>query len=231
MRYIGPAGVAFAGIVFLLTSGCAAKPDDTRAQELYGNARKIEADPAPVSAADARERMKSARDLYYQALDQHPTPALEGNIHAGIANTSYWMDDYTTAAAEWSKAYPLLTEPNDKSYALYRVGLCQQRLGKFESADQTFDEVERQFPNTDAAAKAKTRQGARAFTVQLATFANSGTADNAVNDLRKKGVTATRTYDNAGHTVVSVGPIPTYAQAVSVKTQFASAYPSAVIVP
>jgi tetratricopeptide (TPR) repeat protein len=215
----------------LLATGCASKPDDSKARSLYDNARKIESDAAPVSAANARERMKAARDLYYQALDQHPSPALEGNIRAGIANTSYWMDDYTTAAAEWGKAYPLLQDPNDKSYALYRVGVSQQRLGKFESADQTFDEVERQFPNTDAAAKAKARQGARGFTVQLATFASSGTAENAVTDLRKKGVSAQRTVDQVGHTVVSVGPISTYAQAMSVKTQFAGIYPSAVIVP
>jgi len=165
--------------------------------------------------------MTQARDVYRQALSQQPSPQLEARLHAGIANTSYWLDDYSTAIAEWNTAYPNLEDPAVKSFVLYRVGICQQRLGQFAQADQTFGTVQQQYPSTDAAKRARERLGAKGFTLQLATYANAASADAEIAKLQKQGMSPSRGKNAQGNTVVSIGPMANYAQAMDMKNRMA----------
>ena len=94
------------------------------------------------------------------------------------------------AAATWmvpAGAYDLTEDFTAKGYVLYRIGLCQQRLGRFEQADKTFAAVAANFPRTDAAARAKEKVGVRNFSVQVATFASPQNADTAIHALRGQG--------------------------------------------
>ena len=136
-----------------------------------------------------------------------------------------------TIIARSLTADTLLSGVTAKSYALYRIGICQQRLGRFDHADQTFAMVQQQFPNSEAAAKAKQHQGARGFTVQLATFSSSNNAEAAAANLRREGAIPARAVDAQGHSVVSVGPFQDYSQAQAARARFASVYPDALIVP
>ena len=113
----------------------------------------------------------------------------------------------------------------------YRIGLCQQRLGQFAVADQTFARVQQEYPNSDAAEKAKKHTGYHGFMVQLATYQNPKTADSAIDGLRKQGTLPTKTTDPAGRTVVSIGPAQSYPQAMSLRNRFAGIYPDALIIP
>jgi len=184
-----------------------------------------------ANQADARNNYAAARDAYEQALRFNPAEPLAGRIHSGLGNVSYWLDDYTTAQTEWTAAYDSLTDPATKSYTLYRIGLCQQRLGNFTEADQTFARVQHEFAGTDAAEKAKKHQGFRSFTVQLATYANPKTADSALASLRQQGVTPTKSQDSLGRTIVSVGPAQNYAEAIVLRNRFQAVYPDALILP
>ena len=186
---------------------------------------------AANNQSEARANYVAARDAYHQALQMRPSSTLEAKIHAGLANVSYWLDDYSTALAEWTTAYPAFDDPSTRSYTLYRIGLCQQRLGQFAQADETFNKVERQFPGTDASEKAAKHRGYQGFSVQLATFQNAKTADAAVENLKRQGASVTKRTDSAGRTVISVGPTSNYQQAISLKNQFAGVYPDALIVP
>src|SRR5206468_7033856 len=94
-----------------------------------------------------------------------------------------------------------------KAWALYRVGVAQQRMGQFAQADQTFTNVQQLFPTSTPAQRAREHQGARAFYVQAATFASPQAADGAIADLRRFGVNATRAADNEGHAIVRIGPV------------------------
>src|SRR5581483_11741264 len=114
------------------------------AEALYLKGRALE--QKTVSPDQMRASMLQARDAYSQALQQNPGPQLGPLIHAGLANTSYFLDDYATALAEWTSAYPGFSDPAVASFMLYRMGLCQQRLGQFAAADQTFATVQQQFP-------------------------------------------------------------------------------------
>ncbi len=206
-------------------------PTGTSAAEaLYLKGRALEQRPV-ASQADARQNFSLARDAYQQALGQQPSPALEARLHAGIANTSYWLDDYATAVTEWTAAVANFDDPSIKSFMLYRIGLSQQRMGQFRLADQSFASVQQQFPGTDAAKRAREHQGFNAFTLQLATFASGPSADADIAKLQQQGVRPTKARDAHGNTVVTVGPFPSYSQALGEKLRFATLYPQAVILP
>jgi tetratricopeptide (TPR) repeat protein len=183
------------------------------------------------SSADAAANLQSARGAYIQALARSPEPKLEGLIRAGVANVAYWQEDYTTAAQQWQAAYPLLEQPPAKSYALYRIGLSMQRMGRFDEADKVFAEVQRLYPGTDAAQRAKDHQGHRAFSVQVATFASPQNASNAIASLRSMGLTPSQTRSAAGHYVVMVGPVATYPAAKALQARISAHFPDALIVP
>src|SRR5581483_9430753 len=188
----------------------------TAGEALYLKGRALEG-KTTSSQPEARQNYLQARDAYQQALQQQPNPALEARIHAGIANTSYWLDDYATAVSEWSAAYPNFDDPAIKSFMLYRIGLSQQRMGNFGMADQTFAKVQQEFAGTDAAKRAREHQGYKGFTVQLATFANPSSADGEISKLRSQGITPTKSRNAQGNTVVSIGPISSYPQALDLK--------------
>jgi tetratricopeptide (TPR) repeat protein len=200
------------------------------AEALYLRGRALEQKTA-ANPAQSRQNFLQARDAYNQALALAPGEPLEGRIHAGLANTSYWLDDYPSAQQQWTAAYESLDDPAAKSFALYRIGLCQQRLEQFAQADQTFGKVQQGFPNSDSAKRAREHQGFRSFTVQLATFANGRTAESAANSLRKQGIVVGKSVNPQGQTVLSLPPVPTYAQAEAIRGRYASIYPQAVIVP
>ncbi|HEX3358208.1 MAG TPA: tetratricopeptide repeat protein [Tepidisphaeraceae bacterium] len=199
------------------------------AEALYLKGRALEQNT--VAPDQVKSTRQAARDAYQKALQQDPAPDLQRLLHAGIANTSYFLDDYTTALEEWSAAYPSFDDPIVRSFMLYRIGLCQQRLGQFAQADQTFANVQQQYPGTDAATRSHEHQGFHSFTLQLATFANSRTADNTLDALRRQGMMPTKAVNAQGNTVVSIGPIPSYQQALDLKTRFLPAYPQAIILP
>jgi tetratricopeptide (TPR) repeat protein len=216
-------------VIISLVIGCAPTTNKD-GEALYLQGQSLEQQQA-ANPQQARQNYEQARDAYNQALQMNPPAALTAKLHAGLGNASYWLDDYGNAREQWLAAYPATDDVATKSFMLYRVGLCEQRMGSFPQADETFAKVQQEFPNTDAAARAREHQGYKGFTLQLATFANSATADNAIATLRRQGVNPTKSVNRQGNAVVSVGPVTNYRQAVDLKNRFASTYPQAVILP
>jgi tetratricopeptide (TPR) repeat protein len=187
-----------------------------------------------IQASDpvaAKTSLVYARTAYNSALGAHPSPEVEGRVHAGIANVAYFQDDYATAIAEYSAAFNKLSDPSSKAWALDRVALSQQRFGNFEEADQAFAKVQQGFPSSEPAKRAGQHMGARGSQVQVGTYATPANAQNAVATLRADGVIGTQQADPNGRTVVRVGPVPTYDQARALKQRLAGKYPDALIVP
>ena len=200
------------------------------AEALYLRGRALE-QRAKNHPTDARNDLAAARQAYVDALAQKPASQLDAYIRTSLANVAYWQDDFTTAQQQWTAAYGKLGTPDTDPFILYRIGLCQQRLGQFDDADKTFAAVVERYPQTEAADRAKSHSGFRAFTVQLATFADAKGAERAESDLRREGVAAARVVDPRGRHVLSVGPVPTYAAAQQLRTRFTARYPDALIVP
>ncbi|HYO09733.1 MAG TPA: tetratricopeptide repeat protein [Tepidisphaeraceae bacterium] len=204
------------------------------AEALYLRGRGLEGkNAAGVTPDEAKANLQAAREAYIRALEQSPREPLNAYVRTSLGNVAYFQDDYATAVSQLTSAYDALgtDAPDLKAWALYRVGLSQQRLGRFPQADKTFQAVQENFPNSLPAQRAREHQGARAFFVQLATFASAATADQAVLNLRRQGVAAARETDPQGHAVLRAGPIASYGQAQFLKQRFAEQYPDAVVVP
>jgi TolA-binding protein len=201
-------------------------------EALYLKGRALEAkNAAGVTAEEAKANLQAARTAYIAALGENPKQPLNAYLRTSLGNVAYFQDDYTTAIAQFTAAYDNLDSTDLKAWALYRVGLSQQRQGHFDQADKTFALVQQNHANTIPAQRAREHQGAKAFFVQLATFAQPAGADRAIADLKKQGVTATRVASPEGHALLRVGPIASYSQAAFMKDRFAEKYPDAVIIP
>jgi tetratricopeptide (TPR) repeat protein len=173
-----------------------------------------------------------AYNYYAQALAQKPRPSLAGQIHAEMGTVLYFQDRFSAAINELSSGLEQLERDPDKAYALYRIGLCYQRLGHWDEADKQFIAVQQRFPGTDAAARAHEHQGARAFYVQVGTYAGAAQADATTAALKKQGLPAQRFQDNARNVqYVRVGPLNSYEAAVATKQRIWGKYRDAIVFP
>jgi len=185
-----------------------------------------------ISDAEANANLREAAASYEKALTLMPSRQLEGYVRASLGNVSYWLNDFGAAEVNWRDAYDKL-EPGDlKMWVLYRMGLSQQRLGKWEAADETFAEVEKEYPRTEPAMRAAAHRGARAFYVQVAAFSSPQPAETLVKTLRSQGYPAGR-YEKKekGLQLVMAGPLKRYEEAVAMKNRLGGQYRDAVIVP
>ena len=195
----------------------------------YLRGRAQEDRPKPDAEIEAADLAKAKTD-YRAALALNPGQPLDARCHAGLANVAFTQDDYSTALYQYTTAVDHLDKPEWKAYALYRIGECQQRLGRFDDADQTFDAVARQYPGQDVAARAKAHEGGRGFYVQVGAFSRPADAEKAAAAARNAGANPEEVM-NGPLTVVRAGPYSSYTQAKTLKGAVASQFPDAVIVP
>ena len=205
------------------------------AEALYLQGRVLEKKAETADAAhhetEAHANLQDARFTYEHALTLNPSPQVAALLHAGVANCAYFQEDYFTAMREWASAYPGLTQPDARAWVLYRLGLCQQRLGRFDEADRSIGSVRQEFPQSEPSQRAAAHQGARAFYVQVGSYADSPNADRAMAALKAQGFTATKTTDANGRQSIRVGPTYNYDQAKALRIRLLAAYPAAVIEP
>lgn len=202
------------------------------AEALYLRGRAVE-EKSQQDARSPESDLAQAQAAYTQALTQSPRLGVEGLIRAGLGNVLYFQNRFAPAITELAAGYEKLERDFDKAWALYRVGLCQQRIGQWTQADQTFSLVRQQFPGTEQARRAGERTGARAFWVQVGTYAAAPAADAVVADLKRQGLAAQKFMDatRPGVQIVRVGPLATYSLASEFKQKVWAKYPAAVIVP
>lgn len=201
------------------------------AEAYYLKGRALEDAPA-ANLGEARTNLQLARSAYIAALQTGITDTrLEGNVRASLADVAYWQDDYATAAEQWIAAYGMLEDRQVKAWALYRAGVSQQRLGQYEQADKTLTLVVQQHPDTEPARRARTRIGVHGFYVQVATFTDKRSADNAVQFLVRSGNRASQRATPDGKTVVLIGPFNSYHQANTARLSLMTTYPDALITP
>ena len=192
-----------------------------------GRAMDNQLSPTP---ADKRKYLDSAKDEYERGLQSLAPAGVKALLHTGVANVNYYEEDYAAALREWQTSLPNLQSDDTKAWVLYHIGRCHQRLGQFSKADETFKQVQRDYPGSQAALRSAARMGAEAFYVEVGAFPNVSNAESAADDLRKKGYAASRTID-AGRQIVRVGPIPTYPEVKTLQSRLRSQYPGAIISP
>jgi tetratricopeptide (TPR) repeat protein len=187
---------------------------------------KVASDPAQLD-----QDWFQAGSCFVLALQQGPSPALEGDIRAELSNVQFYQDRFADAIDSATRALSLVSSSQVKSVLLFRIGWCQQRLGRFSDADQTFRKVQRMYPNSPVAISARDHEGQKNFYVQLASYDNPQQADNAVASLQGIGEVISRRTNPQGVTIIDDGPYPTYTDAKAVKQRMLKNFPLALIVP
>jgi tetratricopeptide (TPR) repeat protein len=180
--------------------------------------------------AESDSNLREARAAYEKALASNPGKRLDSYIRASLGNVCYWLGDYAAAERQWAAAFNELEEGDLKAWVLYRQGLCQQRLGKWSAADQTFVQVRQQWPGTVQAERSAAHEGWKAFYVQVAAFQSPATADKTVSQLQHQGFPVGRQTKGNLHLVL-VGPARSYDNAVDLRTKILGQYHDAMIVP
>jgi tetratricopeptide (TPR) repeat protein len=183
------------------------------------------------SPGESQNNLLQARTCYLEALQKNPDPALEGDIRAEYANVAFFQDDFAETIQQASAAMPLEKTPQTNAFLLLRIGMSEQRLGRFTDADQTFRQVMQRYPGTPIAESAREHEGQNNFYVQLATYTDKKLADQALASLRSGGVIISQRTDSKGNTIIDAGPYSTYADAKKVKDQLQANFPLALIVP
>lgn len=200
------------------------------AEALYLKGRGYEGRVAH-SQAEAKANLEAARKAYIAALWLNPPRKLDGIIRASLANVAYFQNDYRTAMAQWATAYDMLEDRAVQAWALYRIGICQQRLGEFDRADRTFEQVQDRFGGSIPAQRARERHGMRGFYLQVATFSSPSDTNRAVEGLRSQGLKTVCVRAPNGYQKVRIGPLASYQQALGLKSRFSREYPDAMVIP
>jgi tetratricopeptide (TPR) repeat protein len=181
-------------------------------------------------AVTAQRELEIARGAFIAGLAQPCSPELAARLHAQLGFVEYFQDEYAPALRDLSAALPGLKQPAWKQYVLYRMGVCQQRLGRFEDADATFLRVQTEYPGTEIAHRAQARHGVRGFYVQIGVFSQQSDIDKAARTIDDVGSVALRTQDK-GMTVLRTADVPSFEQAAQLKSRLAYAYPDALVMP
>jgi tetratricopeptide (TPR) repeat protein len=212
----------------LVISSSPTSNDLAEAYYLRGSAIE-QRNPKPDMTAAAAD-LAAARLDYIAALNQYPPKPLESRLHGQLGNVAYFQDDYATALQQWAVAYDQLENLQWKQWVLYRMGICQQRLGRFVDADHTFSIVQREYPNTEVAARSAAREGVRGFYVQVGAFSQPGDAQKAAAAVTAIGSIPVQAPDR-GLTVVRTSGVPSFTMAAQMRLRLVSQYPDARVLP
>jgi tetratricopeptide (TPR) repeat protein len=189
----------------------------------------IETRPKPDTAAAARD-LSLARQSYIQGLAENPRPAVAARLHVQLGSVCYDEEDYSTAAAEFSTAYPLLESSQPKDEVLFRIGVCQQRLGRFDDADRSFLRLQQDYPQSTYAAAAHAHQGIRGFYVRIGAFSRPADVAAAAQAVSAAGSAPLQTTTH-GLTVIRTADVPSYSQAQALRDRLIARYPDARVMP
>ena len=204
-------------------------PDAAEACYLKGQAYQ---NKSFLDGPDGRLRdLHEARSAYAAGLAQRPAGELAGLLHVGASTVAFYQDDFPTTIGQAEQAMPLVSDPQVKAGLLFNTGVAQQRLSRFADADQTYRQVQQQYPGTSSAVEAGRKLGRHTFFVQLATYGSVADADRATASLRATGAVVSRGSDATGRTVLTLGPFSTYTAAKQQRDALAAPFPAAVVVP
>ncbi|MGD0463009.1 MAG: SPOR domain-containing protein [Tepidisphaeraceae bacterium] len=199
------------------------------AEAYYLRGYAIENRPKSDTAGALRD-LALARDSYVSGLSHNPRPAVAVRLHAQLGNVSFYQNDYPAALREFDAAYSLADEPQNKPLILYHMAVCEQRLGRFDDADRTFQRVQQEYPGSEYVPYARARQGIRGFYVQVGAYSQLSDIEKAESAVAAAGSPPLKTTDR-GLTIIRTSDVPSYTQAQQLRERLAARYPDAKVMP
>jgi tol-pal system protein YbgF len=88
-------------------------------------------------------------------IDHYPTHSLVANARYWIGEAYYAQRDYRQALTEFQKLVDQSAAGQKSPDALLKVGLCFERLSDARRAQLAWQRVVREYPNSEAAARAR----------------------------------------------------------------------------
>lgn len=109
---------------------------------------------AALATFRAREHGQAVLD-FLDFIAKHPRHPLAANAQYWIGEAYYVQRDYRQALAEFQKVPEVAPGAAKAADALLKIGLCQRNLRDEARARQTWQRVVRDFPQSEAAIKAR----------------------------------------------------------------------------
>jgi tol-pal system protein YbgF len=92
-------------------------------------------------------------------LRRHPDTELSDNALYGVGECFFAQASFDSAAAEYRRVESLYPKGDKVPAALYKLALCQERLGRRSDSSHTFEDLVKRFPNSGEAQLARERLG------------------------------------------------------------------------
>jgi tetratricopeptide (TPR) repeat protein len=108
-----------------------------------------------------------------------------------VLGTLYFEDrHWNEAARHFHEALVRMPPEKPRDAVLYRMGLCQERMGRWSAARPYYSELLAKFPRSGFAdgARRRLRQNAQNFAVQCGAFRTRAFAERRNAELRQKGL-------------------------------------------
>lgn len=184
-----------------------------------------------LAHARRRERDLARRD-FEQALQRAHRKDLAPLTQVALGNLDFEQWKLGTAAEHYRVAVEQLPNEPPKDLVLYRLGLCEARLGHWAQARNWFSQVMHLFSHSAVEPAARRYAAADAFTVQCGAYSDWRNADRQVRMLKERNLPAERRMDSHGrYHLVQVGRYPRYQEARTALAKVRGLVPTAIIVP
>ena len=102
-------------------------------------------------------RYAMALQGYRDLLRVHPTADLGDDAQYGVGECFFAQAAYDSAVVEYARVDAQWPKGNKASAALYRLSLCQERLGRAAESKKTLEDLLKRFPNSSEAQLARVR--------------------------------------------------------------------------
>lgn len=132
---------------------------------------------------------EEARKNFEFVLETYPSSSIKDELLLGIADSYYLEGRFDMAGQYYERLLRSFSATGYASMAYLRLGVSQQRQGKWQEAESSFYKLIRDYPLSLEAAEAKAclRKKADFFSVQVGAFSRKVNADRLCSKLKKKG--------------------------------------------
>ena len=145
----------------------------TTTQELFeqmGRLERTAPPPAPSALDPAQLYDQATSDLtqgryglalqgFREFLRRFPDAELSDNAQYGIGECFFAQSVFDSAATEYGRVESMFPKGDKVPAALYKLALCQDRLGQKAASKSTFEDLVKRFPNSGEAQLARERLG------------------------------------------------------------------------
>jgi tetratricopeptide (TPR) repeat protein len=175
-------------------------------------------------------KVREAQSDFVRAAEITQSDEVKANARACLGSIAFNKKQYQQAYVFYRQAADSLPQISPTDRVLYRLAVSAQRIGQWQTAQRTFSQIIRNYPDTASAKEAQKAIKYNYYTIVAGAFANASSATVRVNALNKAGLPA-RIEWNGTLNSVRVGRYNNYPLAERALQRVRQVVPEALIVP